>query len=412
MNEQQLIEQRAAIWQQMQAIQTRSALGMTAEDREQWDRLDGELTSLTADIQRCQRAASLASVDFGAIIDAPESRDDETPDVDTEYRDAFVAWSRFGTEELTPAQRAVLRSGALSEDTRRELRAAGVGTGAAGGFTVTPLFRDKLVETLRFFSGVRQEAEGIQTDTGASLPWMRNDDTANVGAIVGENAQVTEQDLGFGTASLDAFMYTSLITRISLQLIQDSALDLEAFLPRKLGERIGRIQNRHFTTGTGTGQPLGLITGGTAVQAAVGNATAFTYDELINATARLDPAYLASPDLAWMGSQAALASFRKLKDSQGRPLWEPSLQVGNPDTLLGYRFVMNNDMAVPAASAKSLAFGDFKAGYVVRDVSQVQQMRLVERYAEFLQVGFQAFQRAGGTVQDTSAYTVLQHSAT
>lgn len=414
MNAQKIREARAQTWASMQEIQDRAKDGdLSAEDREQWDRLEAELTTFSGDLDRAERAEKLGTVDYTTVIDgrARDAVDDEG-NTESDYRTAFELWARFGTGELTQEQRSILRGGAMSAADVKELRAQGVGTTTAGGYTVPPEFRDKLVEALKFYSGVRQEAEVITTDSGASLPWMTNSDTANVGAILGENTQVTEQDLTFGTATLDAYMYTSKLVRVSLQLIQDSALSIDAFLPRKLGERIGRIQNQHFTTGTGTAQPLGLVVGGTAVVAAVGNTVSFSYDSLVDAIARLDPAYLGGGNLAWMGSQAALAAFRKLKDSQGRPLWEPSLQVGTPDTLLGYRFVLNNDMAVPAVSAKALAFGDFRAGYVVRDVTGVQTLRLDERYADFLQVGFLAFQRSGGTVQDTAAYTVLQNSAT
>jgi HK97 family phage major capsid protein len=415
-NPQKIRENRARVWAQMQDIQARAdaAGGLTVDDRAAWDAAEVELQTLTADLERAERAEEMRGVDYGQVIEG-RSREtagapvDDAGNTEADYRAAFEMWARFGSGELTPAQRSILRTGHVSTS---ELRAQGVGTTTAGGYTVPTLFRQGLVEALRYYSGVRQVAENITTDTGASLPWVTNNDTANVGAILGENTQVTEQDLTFGTASLDVYMYTSKLVRVSLQLLQDSALDLDAFLPRKLGERIGRIQNQHFTTGTGTAQPLGLVTGGTAVAAGTGNATSFGYDALVDATARLDPAYLTGGNLAWMGSQAALAAFRKLKDGQQRPLWEPSLQVGTPDTLLGYRYILNNDVPVPAANAKSLLFGDFRAGYVVRDVTGVQTLRLDERYADFLQVGFLAFQRSGATVQDTSAYTVLQNSAT
>ncbi len=410
-----MLEERANVWSQMIALRDKTD-DLTAEERASWDSMEVRLTDLTGDIERENRAVALSTIDYSQVIDTRQQAAAVNDEGDTEadYRAAFGLWARFGEGELTGEQRGILRSGMVNFTAaeQSEVRAAGVATGAAGGFTVPALFRDTLIERLKFYSSVRQEAELITTDTGASLPWMTNNDTGNVGAILAENTAAAELDATFGTATLDAYMYTSLMTRVSLQLIQDSALDIETFLPRKLGERIGRIQNQHFTTGTGTAQPLGLITGGTAVVSAVGNTTGFSYDELVSAPARLDPAYLASPNLAWMGSQSALVGFRKLKDTQNRPLWEPSLQVGTPDSLLGYRFILNNDMAVPAVSAKSLAFGDFRAGYVVRDVVGLQTLRLSERFAEFLQVAFLAFQRSGGTVQDTSAYTVLQNSAT
>ena len=416
MDPKQIREKRAQVWAQMQAILTRSAENLTAEDRQEWDRLEAELAALSGDLERAERAAVLAVVDYSGVIDSRSTTSDASTaeDTDADYRTAFELYVRYGSEELNREQRGVLRSGAMSEDTRRELRAQGVGTSAAGGYTVPPEFWNKLVETMKFYSGMRQVAEGIATDTGASLPWMTNNDTANVGAILAENTAVTEQDLTFGTISLDVFMYTSKMVRVSLQLIQDSAVSIDDFLPRKLGERIGRIQNQHFTTGTGTAQPLGLITGGNAVQAAAAsaNVTSYSYETLVDATMRLDPAYLMGGNLRWMASQAAIAAIRKLKDGNGLPLWQPSVQVGAPDSLLGYGIVLNNDMAVPAANAKSLAFGDFKAGYVIRDARGVQTLRLTERYADFLQVGFLSFARSGGTVQDTSSYTVVQNAAT
>jgi HK97 family phage major capsid protein len=98
-------------------------------------------------------------------------------------------------------------------------------------------------------------------------------------------------------------------------------------------------------------------------------------------------------------------------DSQNRPLWEPSIQVGVPDSLLGYGVVLNNYVPVPAASAKSLLFGDFREAYVIRDVAGFQLLRLEERYADYLQVGFLGFQRSDGTMQNTSAVKAFQHAA-
>jgi len=419
-NTQQLREQRANIWDQMQEVMdlaSRENRDFTADESQKYNRLEADLDAKGAEIERAEkheaRAAEFNKVDRTGVVAAAAAPVDDEGNTQADYEAAFAMWAAFGQGELSPEQARILRTGAMDSETAKTIRnAGGVGTSTAGGYTVPPAFRDALIERLKFYSAVRQEATQITTDTGATLPWMTNNDTANVGAILGENTAVTEQDFVFGTASLDVFMYTSLLVRESLQLLQDSALDLNAFLPRKLGERIGRIQNQHFTTGTGTAQPLGLVTGGTAVAAATGNATSFSYDALVDATMRLDPAYLGGGNLAWMGSQSALGAVRKIKDSQNRPLWEPSLQAGTPDNFLGYRFILNNDMAVPAANAKSMAFGDFRAGYVVRDVTGVQTLRLAERFAEFLQVGFLAFQRSGGTVQDTAAYTVLQNSAT
>jgi HK97 family phage major capsid protein len=415
MDPKKLREKRAQIWTQMQEIQARATAdgGLSAEDRAAWDAAEADLRAASEDLERAERAAQLGTVDYSQITDARSEIVNDEGDTAADYRTAFEMWARFGTGDLTPEQRSILRSGAATDPEEvRQMRALGVGTGSAGGYTVPPEWRDKLIETLKYFSGMRQNAEIITTDTGASLPWMTNNDTGNVGVILAENTAMAELDLTFGTASLDVYMYSSKMTRVSLQLVQDTALDLNAFIPRKLGERIGRIQNQHFTTGTGSSQPQGITVGGTAVQAATGQSTSFLYTTLVDATQRLDPAYLQGGNLKWMTSQAGVALWQKMVDGQSRPLWQPSLVVGAPDTFLGYPIVLNNDMPAPGASAKSLAFGDFRAGYVIRDVTGVRALRLDERYAEFLQVAFLGFQRSGGIVQDTNAFTILQHSAT
>ena len=105
-------------------------------------------------------------------------------------------------------------------------------------------------------------------------------------------------------------------------------------------------------------------------------------------------------------------ALRKLKDGQNRPLWEPSLQAGVADQIAGYGYVINNDMPTLAAGSKSLLFGNIEQAYVIRLVTELQTMRLTERYADFLQVGFLSFQRADGTMQDSAAVRVFQTTAT
>ena len=404
-----LREERASLWEEMKPLLDDES----GEARTKYEGCEKRLDELTGEVERVERhearEAEFAKVDRSTLPEQLTPADDEDHS-EQDYRTAFDLWARFGSGDLTGDQRKSLRSGFVDG---RELRAQGVGTVAAGGYLVPAQFRQTLVETLRYFSGVRMVAEVITTDNGASLPWPTNNDTAKVGSILAENTQVTEQDLILGQAALDVYMYTSGLVRVPLQLIQDAAISIDDFLPRKLGQRIGRAQNAHFTTGTGTAQPQGIVTGATATQAAVGSSTTIPYATFIDGMAAIDAAYLnAGGNLAWMTSQAGLAGARKLLDAQNRPLWQPSLQDGQPDNFLGYPVILNNDMPAPGASAKSWLFGNFRQAYVIRDVTGVQTLRLDERYADFLQVGFLGFQRSGGVVQDASAVRALQHSAT
>lgn len=416
-----LREKRAGVWAQMQEI--RDAVdkdGWTAELRASWDKADAELTDLTADIEREERSEKLdksfADVDERTAATAGKPSDgtgsDDAANGDA-YRSAFTAYLRNGLQDLTAEQRQLIQANFRNDP---QLRAQGVSTGGAGGYTVPEGFWNKVTETMKWYGGILQAGvEVLDTDNGQDIPWPTNDDTGNVGALLSENTQVPEQDLAFAGKTLGAYMYTSKLVRVSLQLLQDSAIDIESFVARKLGERLGRILNQHWTTGDAANKPQGLITGVT-VGKTTGGATAITVNEIIDLIHSVDVAYRNGPGVGFMLHDLVLAYVRKIRDDSGgaglgRPIWEPSVQAGQPDTLYGYPVTVNNDMASSVATTnKTMAFGSFRAAYVARRVSGAQLMRLAERYADFLQVGFFGFQRADGIVQDASAVKVLQQA--
>ena len=141
-----------------------------------------------------------------------------------------------------------------------------------------------------------------------------------------------------------------------------------------------------------------------------GQTTTVTYDDLID----LELSVLSSfrDNGTYMFSDATLATLRKVKDSTGQYLWQPGLQAGAPNQLNGHGYIINNYMPAPAANAKSILFGDFREGFVVRRVRDVQLLRLDERYADFLQAGFLAFNRADSKQQNAQAYKAYRNSAT
>jgi HK97 family phage major capsid protein len=390
------LEQQRLVDQMTRLDAAAGGRSFSAAEQREWDAADArieeikrQLTGLDADESRGRRdAASVRTVPHG-----PGDR-------------AFETYLRTGDDA--------------------ELRALGAGTGSAGGYFVPQGFRNRVTETLKSFSAVRRVAELVETDEGNDLPWPTVDDTGNAGAILSENTQVTEQDVTVAQKTLKAYMYTSKLVRVSLQLLQDNAVDIEAKLARWLAIRIGRAQNPHFTTGSGSSQPQGLITGGTVrVTTAGGQTSSVIYDNLVDLVHSIDPAYISEEEAAeasagpfaggsvarWMMNNVTWGAIRKIKDTTGKPLVEPDVQRGAPELLLGYRVVINPDMANMGASAKPIMFGNFRAGYVIRDAIGVQVLRLVERYADFLQHGFLGFQRSDGMVQDAAAYGVLQNAA-
>lgn len=414
---QEALNERRAVYEQFAACKPVDAESIARGEAllADIDRRDRGIKILEAQV----READAAAAPEAPVVDTADARTGDEPEVRDgvaakDYAEAFSGFLRYGMTGIETEHKAALRKGYIDG---KEFRAQGVATGAAGGYFVPTGFRNKIIESLKAFGAVREVSEVITTETGNQLPWPTNDDTANVGAILAENTQVTEQDVVLGQATLDAYTYTSKLVRVSLQLLQDSAFDVESWLARKLGERISRATNAHFTTGTGTAQPDGIVTNATIGKTgAVGQTLSVIYNDLVDLVHSVDPAYR-NERSRFMTHDLSIATVRKIRDDSGgaglgRPIWEPSTQVGVPDSLLGYPVVANNDMPVMAANAKSILFGDFQTAYVVREVLGVQMLRLEERYADFLQVGFLSFMRTDGTVQDATAVKAYRNSAT
>jgi HK97 family phage major capsid protein len=241
----------------------------------------------------------------------------------------------------------------------------------------------------------------ISTDSGNDLPVPTSDDTGNVGELLTENTQAAEQDVTFGQKVLKAYVWSSKQVRVSYQLLQDSAIDMNAFLGRKLGERIGRAQAPYWISGTGVSQPEGILTGISTTTA--GAAAALDYDDFVNIEHAVDPAYRNSPSTGYVLSDDALKKTRLVKDLQDRPLWMPmamaGFEGGFPATINGFPYWVDVNLPAATTGLTPLVFGDLSY-YWARDVVGVQLLRLTERYADFLQVGFLAFARADGRKVD------------
>ncbi|MGW3410249.1 phage major capsid protein [Streptomyces sp. NPDC000888] len=406
-----LVEEQNTTWQRMQDIQALADSenrNWTAEERTNWDAAEVRLTEVSSDIDRLNRMAALSQIDRSQIVtttgEPADRRGGDGEAQATRYAEAFSTYLRGGMDRLTSEQRNMMM------DQQVDLRAMGGNTDVGGGFTVPDEFRNIMTETMKAFGGVFGLADVITTSTGADLNWPTNDDTSNEGEILGENVAAGELDIQVGGKKLKAYTFSSKQVRLSLQLLQDSAFGLESWVPKKLGERIGRRAARAWTTGTGVDQPEGITTSAVVGKTgAGGQTTSIIYDDLVDIEHSVDVAYRASAQ--YLMHDLMLKVIRKLKDTQGRPLWQPIPAPGFPATINGFTYNIDNSMPVPAASAKSIAFGDFKAGYLIRQVLDVQTLRLVERYAEYLQVAFLGFARMDGMINDSSAIRLYQHPA-
>ncbi len=414
-----LLEERAKVWGEMQeTLEAIEKDGYTAESRSKYDKLEERLTELTGDIHRAERAKNFKKQMDGIIkrdpIINPGEPDKDDPDTPS-YRKIFDRWVRRGMVRLNEEERSIMqgRFEEIEGDLPAELRALATGTGSAGGYAVPQEFRNTVTESLKDFSGMRQVSEILETESGADLPWPAVDETGVKGARLAENTAATEQDPVFTQKTLRAFMYTSKIVRVPFQLLQDERVNLEDRLSRWLADRIGRIQNEEFTIGAGgTGAPEGIVTGAAIGKTgAAGQVASVIYDDLVDLIYSVNSAYRASGRCKWMLGDTSIGRVAKLKDADGRPLWQPSLIEGRPDTLMGYGIQPNDDMPAMGANNKSILFGDFFRAYVIRDVLDFFLLRLEERFAEFAQVGFIGFQRSDGRVQDAGAVKAYAHPA-
>lgn len=292
-----------------------------------------------------------------------------------------------------PEQRALLRSGWRQD----ESRAAQTVTTTGGGYLIPTGFSGQLEESMKAFGGMREAATVFRTESGNTLNWPTVDDTAQTGELLAINTAAAEQAVTYGQVQFQAYKYSSKLVLVPIELMQDSAFDLNVHLASVLGTRIGRITNTHFSTGDGSGKPSGIVTGASSGVTAAGTDTV-TADELIDLVHSIDPEYR-KIGAKWMFNDGTLKALKKLKDGEGRPLWNPGLALREPDTLLGYGYVINQDVAALATGSKSILFGALQK-YHIRDIMGVTVLRLVERYAEYAQVGFLAFSRHDGRMLD------------
>jgi HK97 family phage major capsid protein len=397
----ELREERAGIIAKQKQIldaANEAKRNLTTEESAQWDKLDTEAEGIKATAERLERQSAL-NAEMEAREDEQRANGRPKPEgnKDEQRAQAFEAYLRRGLNNLAPEQQAIIQ----------ELRAQST-VAAEGGYTIPKQMASAIQEGLKAFGGMRAVASSISTSGGGVLSYPTSNDTGNVGALISENAAVTEQDVTFGNIDFNAYTYSSKMIRVSNQLLQDSAFDLGAYIQGKIAERIGRITNTHFTTGTGSSQPKGVSVAATLGKTAASNA-AITFDELIDLLHSVDPAHRVNA--SWMFNDSTLKALKKLKDSQGQYIWQPGVAGGVPDTILNHKYTINQDVASIATVAKTVLFGDFSK-YLIRDVQGISILRLSERYADYNQTAFLAFSRHDGNLLDagTNPVKFLQHA--
>ena len=382
---------------------------MTDEERAEDKRISADLESISERIGLEERATQFEA--DNQMVIAPISRPkgmDSDKRSDSEIRSSAIrGWAtsktRLGTSDQ---QRSDAQSlGWVNDEievrlcTSAELRATQMSSqiGADGGLLVRPGIPQSLEEALSWYGGMREVAEIIRTEGGETLPFPTDDDTSNTGSWVGENKTISAATVPtVGTTNLGAYELSSNIFKVPYALLDDSYINIDAYIGNKAGVRIARAGNTAYTVGDGANEATGMMLDTTLGDTAA-SSTTVTFDELKDLLQSVDKAYRTGG--TWMMSDATFFAIGKLKDGDGNYLWQPRVTEMTPEMLLGYRVVINNDMPAMTSALKPIAFGAMNS-YKIREAGVVRFQRLVELYAAQSQVGFLAVQRADGKLVD------------
>lgn len=378
----------------------------TEEQRTEWNGARDELKKLDEAIAREEELRLLDD-------DNVKKREEEQRNIlnkdnpgtphDEQRAAVFDSFIRRGQGDLSAEERQILR----------EMRAQGEGTAEKGGYTVPKTMMNQVIESMKAYGGIANIAQVLYTSDGREIDWPTSDGTAEEGELIGENTAATELDTSFGSVSVSAKKLSSKIIRVSNELLQDSAINMEAFLSSRIGERIGRTESRLIVQGSGAGTPLqpkGLVasvTGTVATKAA----TTFTWQEMNKLKHAVDPAYRRGNKFRWAFNDNTLELIEEMVDTQGRPLWLPAVAGGSPATVLQVPYEIDQAIADIGAGQKFIFCGDFNR-FLIRRVRYMALKRLVERYAEYDQVGFLAFYRFDTLLEDTAAIKALVGAGT
>jgi len=366
---------------------------LNSEEKSKFDAMEADARSIKEQIDIIERTAEMKK-ELAANAEVREAAPKAT------RKGAFEKYLRNGMGSLNANERSIMG----------ELRGTStqvVGTDSLGGFLVPQEFSNELDMATLFTGEVERLAKKLNTAGGALLDYPTINDTATDAGLISEAAAVTVQDMTFANAQLSAYNYASQV-RVSMQLLQDNAFDLNAFLAEAMGERIARATNAAFTTGTGSSQPQGIITGATLGNTAA-SATAIAADDILDLIHSIDPSYRNKPSFGLMANDSVIAAIRALGlgSANDFPIFIPSMTAGEPDKLFGFNLYYNNDMTSAITTGqKTLLAADFSK-FVVRSAGGVQMVRLNERYMDELEVGFVSYARKDAKVLDTRAVKYL-----
>ena len=395
----ELRAQRAKTWEQTKAFldSHRNEKGiLSAEDTQTYERMEQEIVDLGREIDRQERIDAMER-EMNAPTATPLTAKPDNNKKDTKagrasdaYKEAF--WNQVRAKDGVSYK---VRN-ALSE-----------GVDSEGGYLVPDEFERTLIQALEADNVIREHSHVITTSNGVhKIPVVATKGVAN---WIDEGGSYGDSDDVFGQEQIDAHKVGTIV-KVSEELLNDSAFDLETYFREEFARRIGSKEEEAFLIGDGVKKPTGILhsAGGADIGVKAASATAITADEIIDLVYSLKAPY--RKNAVFLMNDATVKAIRKLKDGQGQYLWQPSLTAGTPDTLLNRPVYTSAYAPIIEAGAKTIAFGDF-GYYWIADRQGRSFKRLNELFATTGQVGFLASQRVDGKLILPEAIKVLQQKA-
>ena len=389
----ELREKRAKLWDKTKAFldEKRNEEGfLSAEDTATYEKMEADVVSLGKEIERLERQAAidleLSKATSNAITNTPNNNQgsEKTGRASDEYDRAF--WN-------------VMRN-KVNFDVQNSLK---VGSDPEGGYLAPDEFEKTLIEALEEENVMRSLAKIITTSSGdRKIPIVASKGTAS---WVDEEGPIPESDDSFGIISIGAYKLATMI-KVSEELLNDSVFKLDSYISKEFARRIGAREEEAFVIGDGNGKPTGVF--GSGEVGLTTTAAAIKFDDIMDLFYSLNSPY--RKKATFLMNDATVKEIRKLKDGNGQYLWQPSVQMGEPDTILNRPVKTSAYVPIIEAGKKPIAFGDFSY-YWIADRQGRSFQRLNELYAATGQVGFKATQRVDGKLTLPEAIKVLQMKA-
>ena len=395
----ELRSKRAKLWEGTKAFletHRRENGTLSAEDDATYAKMEQEISDLGREISRLERQEAM-DAELSKPVNTPITTRPGAAKEDTKTGRASDAYRK----NFWNAMRSKTPDRSITD-------ALQIGTDSEGGYLIPDEFERNLLSGLEENNIFRTLANIIQTTSGdRKIPIVASHGSA---AWVDEEGAYSESDDAFAQITLGAYKLGTMM-KVSDELLNDSVFDLENYLSGEFARRIGNAEEDAFINGDGVGKPTGILAakGGGEIGVTTSSGTAFTADDLINLYHSLLTPY--RKKAVWLMNDSTVQFIRKLKDSNGQYLWQPSLVAGTPNTILGCPVMVSRYMPEIGAGNKAVAFGDFSYFWIA-DRQGRSFMRLNELFAAHGQVGFRGSQRVDGKLILPEAIKVMKMKST